>query len=157
MMGQLKRDQEQLFYSFRLDEVVPDDHLARAIAAVLDLSWVHAELASYYPKIGRSAAAAAEFIKKKNRRPGPTRSARIPVKRTNKTSLLRSATASRSVAQQNPTATSSLPELVTQNLASATPAGHRYQRRLLQLDRPRLGLIRMFFASRHIPYRRMAP
>jgi hypothetical protein len=101
--------------------VVPDDHLARAIAAVLDLSWVHAELASYYPKIGRSAAAAAEFIKKKNRRPGPTRSARIPVKRTNKTSLLPSATASRSVAQQNPTATSSLPELVTQNLASATP------------------------------------
>jgi transposase len=53
MMGHLKRDQEQLFYSFRLDEVVPDDHLARAIAAVLDLSWVHAELASYYPKIGR--------------------------------------------------------------------------------------------------------
>jgi transposase len=53
MMGQLKRDQEQLFYSFRLDEVVPDDHLARAIAAVLDLSWVYAELASYYPKIGR--------------------------------------------------------------------------------------------------------
>jgi transposase len=53
MMGQLNRDQEQLFYSFRLDEVVPDDHLVRAIAAVLDLSWVHAELASYYPKIGR--------------------------------------------------------------------------------------------------------
>src|SRR6202051_4553711 len=53
MMGRLKRDQEHLFYSFRLDEVVPDDHLVRAIAAVLDLSWVHAELASYYPKIGR--------------------------------------------------------------------------------------------------------
>jgi transposase len=53
MIGQLKRDQEQLFYSFRLDEVVPDDHLARAIAAVLDLSWAPAELASYYPKIGR--------------------------------------------------------------------------------------------------------
>jgi transposase len=53
MMGQLNRDQEQLFYSFRLDDVVPDDHLVRAIAAVLDLSWVRAELASYYPKIGR--------------------------------------------------------------------------------------------------------
>ena len=52
-MGRLNRDQEQLFYSFRLDDVVPDDHLVRAIAAVLDLSWVHAELASYYPKIGR--------------------------------------------------------------------------------------------------------
>jgi transposase len=33
--------------------VVPDDHLVRDIAAVLDLSWVHAELAPYYPSIGR--------------------------------------------------------------------------------------------------------
>jgi transposase len=53
MMGRLSRDQERLFYSFHLDEVVPDDHLVRAIATVLDLSWVHAELATYYPKIGR--------------------------------------------------------------------------------------------------------
>jgi transposase len=53
MMGRLSRDQAQLFYSFRLDEVVPDDHLVRAIAAVLDLSWVYAELASYYPEMGR--------------------------------------------------------------------------------------------------------
>ena len=35
MMGRLNRDREQLFYSFRLDDVVPDDHLVRAIAAVL--------------------------------------------------------------------------------------------------------------------------
>jgi hypothetical protein len=48
MMGRLNRDQEQLFYSFRLDDVVPDDHLVRAIAAVLDLSWVHAELVHQY-------------------------------------------------------------------------------------------------------------
>ena len=40
MMGRLNRDQGQLFYSFCLDEVVPDDHLVREIAAVLDLSWV---------------------------------------------------------------------------------------------------------------------
>src|SRR5438876_8109668 len=53
MMGRLKHDQRQLFYSFCLEEVVPDDHLVREIAAVLDLSWVHAELAPYYPKIGR--------------------------------------------------------------------------------------------------------
>lgn len=45
MMGRLKRGQEQLFYSFCLEEAVPDDHQARAIAAVLDLSWVHGELA----------------------------------------------------------------------------------------------------------------
>src|SRR4029434_4877006 len=53
MMGRLNREQEQLFSSFCLDEVVPDDHLVREIAAVLDLSWVHAELAPYYPPIGR--------------------------------------------------------------------------------------------------------
>jgi transposase len=53
MMGRLNRDQGQLFYEFRLDEVVPDDHLVREIAAVLDLSWVHAELAPYYSLLGR--------------------------------------------------------------------------------------------------------
>ena len=53
MMGRLNHDQRQLFYSFRLDEVVPDDHLVRAIASVLDLSWVHKEFAPYYPTTGR--------------------------------------------------------------------------------------------------------
>jgi hypothetical protein len=43
MMGRLKRDQGQFFYSFCLDEVVPADHGVREIAGVLDLSWVHAE------------------------------------------------------------------------------------------------------------------
>jgi transposase len=38
MMGRLSHDQEQFFYSFRLDEAVPDDHPVREIAAVLDLS-----------------------------------------------------------------------------------------------------------------------
>ncbi len=36
-----------------LDEVVPGDHLVREIAAVLDLTWVRAELASYYSPLGR--------------------------------------------------------------------------------------------------------
>ena len=53
MMGRLNQDQGQLFYSFCLDEVVPDDHLVRQIAAVLDLSWVHAELTPYYSRMGR--------------------------------------------------------------------------------------------------------
>jgi transposase len=53
MMGRGNRDQGQLFYSFCLDEAVPADHRAREIAAVLDLSWVHAELAPYYSPIGR--------------------------------------------------------------------------------------------------------
>src|ERR1700746_1732486 len=53
MMGRLNRDQGQLFYSFSLDDAVPDDHPVRGIAAVLDLSWVPAELASNYPQLGR--------------------------------------------------------------------------------------------------------
>jgi hypothetical protein len=32
MMGRLNHDQRQLFYSFRLEDAVPDDHLVRAIA-----------------------------------------------------------------------------------------------------------------------------
>jgi transposase len=53
MMGRLKHEQEQLFYEFRLDEVVPNDHLVREIAGVLDLSWVRAELACHYSPLGR--------------------------------------------------------------------------------------------------------
>jgi transposase len=53
MMGRSGQDQVQLFYSFNLDEIVPDDHLVRAIADVLDLSWVRAELAPHYSQIGR--------------------------------------------------------------------------------------------------------
>ena len=53
MMGRLEQDQGQLFYSFCLEEVVPDDHQVRAIAAVLDLSWV---MASFHRIIRRSAA-----------------------------------------------------------------------------------------------------
>jgi hypothetical protein len=51
MMGRLNHDQEQFFYSFRLDEAVPNDHPLREIAAVLDLSWVHSELAPYYSRL----------------------------------------------------------------------------------------------------------
>ena len=53
MMGRRSRDQGQLFYAFRLDEAVPDDHLVRQIAAFVDLSWVYGELAPYYSAIGR--------------------------------------------------------------------------------------------------------
>jgi hypothetical protein len=40
MMGRLNHDQGELFYSFCLEKAVPDDHLVRKIAAVLDLGWV---------------------------------------------------------------------------------------------------------------------
>ena len=52
-MGRLNHDQRQFFYSFCLDEAVPGDHPVRGIAAVLDLSWVHPELAPFYSKTGR--------------------------------------------------------------------------------------------------------
>jgi Transposase domain (DUF772) len=53
MMGRLNQDQGRLFYSFCLDDAVPSDHRVRDIAAVLDLSWVHGELAPSYSMIGR--------------------------------------------------------------------------------------------------------
>ena len=53
MLGRSGREQGQLFYSFNLEEVVPDDHPVRAIADVLDLSWVRAELAPHYSALGR--------------------------------------------------------------------------------------------------------
>src|SRR3974390_1937462 len=56
MMGRLNRDQGQFFYSFRLDKAVPEDHPVREVAAVLDLNWVHSELAPYYPKLGRPSS-----------------------------------------------------------------------------------------------------
>ena len=51
--GAAQEEQGQLFYAFDLDAVVPDDHQVRAIAAVLDLSWVRAELAPHYSHTGR--------------------------------------------------------------------------------------------------------
>ena len=53
MMGRLSHDQGQLFYSFCLADAVPDDHPVRGIAAVVDLTWVHAKLAPHYSRIGR--------------------------------------------------------------------------------------------------------
>jgi transposase len=53
MMGRRESGQGQLFYAFDLDEVVPPDHLVRQIDGVLDLSWVHKDLAPYYSHTGR--------------------------------------------------------------------------------------------------------
>ena len=53
MMGRRQDGQGQFFYEFNLDEVVPPDHLVRRIDAVLDLGWVHKELAAYYSDTGR--------------------------------------------------------------------------------------------------------
>ena len=53
MMGRREGGQGQFFYSFDLDKVVPADHLVRQIDNVLDLDWVHRELARYYSHTGR--------------------------------------------------------------------------------------------------------
>jgi hypothetical protein len=53
MMGRRERRQGQFFYAFDLDKVVPTEHLVRQIDGVLDLEWVHKELAPYYSHTGR--------------------------------------------------------------------------------------------------------
>jgi transposase len=53
MMGRQGNGQGQFFYAFDLDKVVPPDHLVRQIDSILDLSWVHKELAPYYSHTGR--------------------------------------------------------------------------------------------------------
>src|SRR3954468_19270669 len=53
MMGRREDSQVQFLYAFDLDKVVPPDHLVRQIDRVLDLSWVHKELAPYYSHTGR--------------------------------------------------------------------------------------------------------
>jgi transposase len=53
MMGRLKSDQGQLFYGFRLGDVVPEDHMVRKIDTALDLSWLRSELAPHYSSMGR--------------------------------------------------------------------------------------------------------
>jgi transposase len=55
MMGRQDRDQGQLFYEFKLDEVVPNNHLLRRMnvfvtAALADL---HQRLKPFYSEIGR--------------------------------------------------------------------------------------------------------
>ena len=52
-MGRLESGQDQFFYNFCLDDVVPADHLVRRIDAVLDLSWLRSELAPHYSHTGR--------------------------------------------------------------------------------------------------------
>src|ERR1700729_1553108 len=53
LMGGGGGGQGQFFYSVDLDKVVPPDHLVRQIDGVLDLGWVHKELAPYYSHPGR--------------------------------------------------------------------------------------------------------
>jgi transposase len=53
MMGQRGGNQDQLFYSFNLDDHVPVDHMLRGIDRFLDLADLRQHLASYYSHTGR--------------------------------------------------------------------------------------------------------
>src|SRR2546430_2612343 len=53
MMGRLDDRQQPLFYDFCLEDHVPDNHLLRQVAKVLDLSGVRRKLAPYYSDMGR--------------------------------------------------------------------------------------------------------
>ena len=63
MMGRQEGGQGQFFYTFNIDEVVPGDHLVRQIDAMLDLGWVHNELAPYYSHTGRPSIDPALIIR----------------------------------------------------------------------------------------------
>jgi transposase len=53
MMGSNDKQQDELFYAFNLDDMVPQDHLLRDIDRVLDLSNLREHLAPYYSHTGR--------------------------------------------------------------------------------------------------------
>jgi len=52
MMGPAVGSQDRLFFEFNLEDRIPADHLLRRIDAVLDLSWLRAELSPYYSHTG---------------------------------------------------------------------------------------------------------
>src|ERR1700690_2307079 len=53
MMGQHAGGQEKLFYSFNIEDHVPQDHLLRGIDRFLDLGELRRHLAPYYSHTGR--------------------------------------------------------------------------------------------------------
>ena len=53
MMGSNDKPQDELFYAFNLDDVVPQDHLLRDIDRLLDFTELREHLAPYYSHTGR--------------------------------------------------------------------------------------------------------
>lgn len=55
MMGRRDRDQGKLFYEFRLDDMVPADHLLRRMDVFVTtaLGDLHTQLKPFYSDIGR--------------------------------------------------------------------------------------------------------
>lgn len=63
MMGRQGGNQEPLFYSFRLEDHVPADHLLRGIDHFLDLRELHQHLAPHYSNTGRPSIDPALMIR----------------------------------------------------------------------------------------------
>jgi transposase len=53
MMGRRASAQDRLFYSFNLEDHIPDNHLLRRIDQCLDFSGLHEHMAEHYSQIGR--------------------------------------------------------------------------------------------------------
>jgi len=53
MMGSNDKPQDELFYAFNLEEIVPQDHLLRDIDRLLDFTELREHLAPYYSHTGR--------------------------------------------------------------------------------------------------------
>jgi hypothetical protein len=55
MMGRQKRDQDRLFYEFRLKDRIPENHLLRRIDVFVTAAFgdLHKELKPHYSDIGR--------------------------------------------------------------------------------------------------------
>jgi len=58
MMGRNVKPQKPLFYTFNLEDLVPQDHLLRKIDRFLDLSDLREHLEPYYSHTGRSSVTA---------------------------------------------------------------------------------------------------
>ena len=63
MMGQQIGGQQRLFYSFNLEDHVPQDHLLRGIDACLDLGGLRKHLAEHYSRTGRPSVDPALMIR----------------------------------------------------------------------------------------------
>ena len=62
-MGQSPGGHEQLFYTFNLENHVPQDHLLRGIDRFLDLSALRQHPADYYSHTGRPSTAPELMIR----------------------------------------------------------------------------------------------
>jgi len=63
MMGQQAVTQAKLFYTFSLEEHVPQDHLLRGIDRFLDLSDLRQHLSAFYSHTGRPSIAPELMIR----------------------------------------------------------------------------------------------